>query len=374
MCVRSLFILLATLVGLGRAEPIPFVESSRCANCHRTIYAQWRASQMANSARDPVYRDLYGLASREDPEWAIACARCHEPRAAVDGRLRQTPVSRNEGVACDFCHRIANVWENADGNIEHTPLDMGSGRRATKFGPLSDARSPFHATQHSEVYDSAVYCSMCHQYTAPNGIATEQQYAQWKQTGLGDAEVYCQTCHMPARPGKVSYVPPTAPFRQEVHQHRFGGGDSPTRLLGSFLVTLDRVRSRTVDVTIMNAVAGHNVPGHAHGLRRLHLVVTAKNASGRVLDSERWTYQRTFLNQAGRPTLYFWQASRVAQDNTIPSGETRTERYGAPRGTSRIVAEVVYQRYPDELIAEFGWRGILARNRTIASDSLNVRR
>jgi hypothetical protein len=366
--------LLLALVSTSLAEQlVPYVEASRCGGCHRTIYAQWRASQMANSASDEVYQDLYQIALREDTGWAIACARCHEPRAVVGDKLVPTPVSRLEGVACDYCHRIADVRENDQGDVVHTHFDLGSDRQAVKHGPLSDAVSPFHKTQYSAAYSQARYCGMCHQYTAPNGIATEQQYAQWKETGLEDANVFCQTCHMPARPGKVSYVPPTAPYRQEVHQHRFGGGDSPTRLLGSFQVFIEKTARRKVEVTILNAVAGHNVPGHAHGLRRLYLVIEVKNSQGNILKTERRTYQRTFRLASGEPTLYFWQADAVAEDNTIPSGQTRTVTVTLPRGASTVEARVDYQRYPESLIEQFAWKGRLARTRTIASSMLDLR-
>ena len=361
----------ASLLGPA-AHAVPYVESSRCGNCHRSFYAQWRRSQMGNSSLEQPYKDLLAVAVSNDASWDVGCARCHEPRAVSGNTVARTPLSNSEGVPCDYCHRVTGVEEHR-GIYRPASLDTGSGPEATKHGPLEDAVSPFHQTEVVSLFSDPVFCAMCHQYTTERGVDSEQQFRQWRRTPFPDAGITCQNCHMPARPGKAASIPPMAPFRPETHEHGFRGGDSPSRLLGAVTLRFEVETPGEATIRITNAVAGHNIPGHAHGLRRLELVAEARDSRGNVLDEERWLYLRTFRSAGGRATAYFWQAASVAKDNTLASGETREETMELPSGTAKIVAYVEYHRFPDWMIARFGWSGRLTTPLTIARDSIEVR-
>jgi hypothetical protein len=74
--------------------------------------------------------------------------------------------------------------------------------------------------------------------------------------------------------------------------------------------------------------------------------------------------------KGGRATAYFWQAARVAKDNIIPSGTSRTKRFVIPRGTRTIETRVIYHRFPDWMVRRFGWKTQLSKPRTIAKKKL----
>ncbi len=365
-------LVLSGWLAMPSVAAVPFLESSQCGNCHRSFYVQWRRSQMANSAQEQPYWDLLAVAVRNDAAWEVGCARCHEPRAVSNQIVRRTPLSSSEGIPCDYCHRITGFDERPNGFFPAS-LDTSSGSAAVKYGPLEDAVSPFHLTQHSPAFSDPAYCAMCHQFTTDQGVDSEAQYRQWQETALPGVGITCQTCHMPSSPGRVSNIPPTAPFRPQTHEHGFGGGDSPSRLRGAVVLRFQTETANELKILITNAVAGHNIPGHAHGLRRLELVAEARDGEGNVLEETRWLYLRTFHAPGEHATAFFWQAATVAKDNTLASGETREETMALPPGTKTVVARVLYHRFPDWLIDRFGWEGRFMTPLTIARNSIEIR-
>ncbi len=115
-----------------------FVTAEACAQCHsqgngvlrdakgRDVapVSQWRASMMANAARDPFYlatfsQELVHRPAATRPIESL-CARCHAPAAVFDleadgdhlalGTLTsgtgKVPELARDGVTCSLCHQI----------------------------------------------------------------------------------------------------------------------------------------------------------------------------------------------------------------------------------------------------------------------------
>jgi len=125
------------------APPSPadeFRTSDRCFTCHNnlktakgqdaSIGVEWRASIMANAARDPYWQGSVRREALDHPESSAAiqseCARCHMPlQSLVDQTQNQTQNHPTEvfsrlplradhaqdsaaadGVSCTVCHQI----------------------------------------------------------------------------------------------------------------------------------------------------------------------------------------------------------------------------------------------------------------------------
>src|SRR5688572_14480585 len=115
-----------------------FETSDRCAACHNgvttsqgedvSIGYEWRASMMANSARDPYWQASVRRETIDHPSESAAiqdeCARCHMPMArataAADARRAEVfahlPIGENDsdesrlaadGVSCTLCHQLS---------------------------------------------------------------------------------------------------------------------------------------------------------------------------------------------------------------------------------------------------------------------------
>ena len=113
-----------------------FQTSDRCMACHNTLSTSagedisfgtaWRATMMANSARDPYWQAGVRRESIDHPESRAAiedeCSRCHMPMASAqskyEGRAGEVfahldfssdarlDALAQDGVSCSLCHQI----------------------------------------------------------------------------------------------------------------------------------------------------------------------------------------------------------------------------------------------------------------------------
>jgi cytochrome c551/c552 len=142
MTRQRLIILIASVAVFGIAAaavrvPPLFITSDRCVACHNglvtprgedvSIGTDWRASMMANSARDPYWQASIRRETLAHPTVAAAieheCSACHMPmtryQAKAGGGMGQVfthlPVIPQktpehalaaDGVSCTLCHQI----------------------------------------------------------------------------------------------------------------------------------------------------------------------------------------------------------------------------------------------------------------------------
>jgi hypothetical protein len=257
----------------GDAQPAAsaFVTADECIACHTGLTAptgedisigfDWRATMMANSARDPYW---HAAVRREVIDHPVAqaaiedkCSTCHMPMARFDaaaaGGQGQVFASlaptapqhalAADGVSCTVCHQIA-----ADNLGEHASFDGGfaiaapeGGRRAA-FGPhdvdlgrqaLMRSSATFTPTAAPHIQQSEV-CATCHTlYTSALdeagqviGTLPEQvPYQEWLHSDYRETQS-CQSCHMPVVPGEAPIASVLGQPRPGVSQHTFVGSNA----------------------------------------------------------------------------------------------------------------------------------------------------
>jgi hypothetical protein len=254
----------------GRSET--FVTSDRCIACHSSLHTasgedvsigyDWRATIMANSARDPYWQAAVRRELTDHPASQAAiedkCATCHMPMARFDAAARgeRGSVFANidygaaahreafDGVSCTICHQItaANLGTQAsfDGGFEiERGRELGSraiyGPQSVESGHESVMRSAarFVPTQSAHIQQSEL-CATCHTLftTALDergetiGELPEQMpYQEWLQSEYRETRS-CQSCHMPEVAEETPISSVLGVPRPRLSQHTFRGGNA----------------------------------------------------------------------------------------------------------------------------------------------------
>jgi hypothetical protein len=224
----------------------------------------WRASMMAQSARDPYWQAGVRREVTDHPRAQAAieneCSRCHMPMAHVQthGMGRQQSVFANlaapgtgaaadplavEGVSCSLCHQIKDEALGSKSSFTGGfVIDMATPFEFRQmFGPYEVDRGrtavmrsatgllPTAAThiQRSEV------CATCHTlYTHSLNAAGEaiaefpeqMPYQEWLHSEFRETQS-CQSCHMPVvtQPTPVTSV--LGEPREGLSRHDFRGAN-----------------------------------------------------------------------------------------------------------------------------------------------------
>jgi nitrate/TMAO reductase-like tetraheme cytochrome c subunit len=267
-----------------------FATSAHCISCHSQIHApdgedisigtQWRASVMANSARDPYWQASIRRETMDHPAATAAiedkCSTCHMPmqryqaraeglrgevlkylKAVSSGSAVDEPEGELEnasdpkatlaadGVSCTVCHQIQ------DSNLgKPSSLDGGFLIDVTRkdeereiFGPFDDPDAGRQRLMHSAtgftprkvnyLKDSAL-CASCHTLLTnalddqgrPAGTLPEQMpYQEWQHSDYATSKS-CQDCHMTQVKGEVPITSIHAEKHDGVMRHIFVGGNA----------------------------------------------------------------------------------------------------------------------------------------------------
>ncbi len=267
----------------GETDPMSgpedlFRTSDRCIACHKDVSTpegedvsigfDWRASMMANAARDPYFQATVRREIMDYPEAAVEiegeCARCHMPMATVaamqDGRpgevFANLPIGNaggrfadlaTDGVSCALCHQIQpdglGAEETFTARFHITPETPAEGR--TVFGPfvpdeggagIMHSATGFRPGEGSHMTSSGL-CASCHTVltrpvSAGDGerpLFTEQApYLEWQASSYADEAgggQSCQDCHMPEVAVDVPVTGVLGRARPEVSRHVFRGGN-----------------------------------------------------------------------------------------------------------------------------------------------------
>ena len=282
-----------------------FSGSGTCSACHSNMVdetgqnvsldADWRASMMGNSTRDPywkasVRKELLANPALEE-EINNACTVCHAPMAnTADRAAGAAPhlfdtgyldpnnpqhAAALDGVSCALCHQIADVnLGTKAGTSGGFVVDEAKARgQREMFGPyvvgtpqvtVMQAATGFLPVQGLHMSTSE-FCATCHMLYTPVvdaqgkivGEFPEQMvYLEWKASSVS-AKDTCQTCHMPVAKGNVRLSSTGGPLRGPFNRHEFVGGNAyMLGLLGTFGQELgvtasgaqmEASRQRTVD-------------------------------------------------------------------------------------------------------------------------------
>jgi hypothetical protein len=261
----------ATRAADGHRETPPlFHTSDRCIACHNglttrsgedvSIAADWRASMMANSSRDPYWQASVRRETLDHPRVADdiqdECAVCHMPIVRYETRLRgehagvlaRLPLKHGDqddrdaadGVSCSVCHQITTerlgTAESFNGGFVVQAPTHGEPR--AEYGPFEveaghtrimlSSSEGYRPTQSPHIRQSEM-CATCHtlftQALGADGsvvgrLPEQVPYQEWLHSDFRETQS-CQSCHMPA---VTEPAPITRVFGRErdgVARHQF---------------------------------------------------------------------------------------------------------------------------------------------------------
>jgi hypothetical protein len=260
---------------LARAQvPEMFVTSERCLACHNglvtpkgedvSIGVSWRASMMANSARDPYWQAAVRRETLVHPTASAAiqneCAACHMPmarhQANAEGRLGEVfahlPIVRSaededqlaaDGVSCAVCHQIGEerLGERESFNAGFVVDKTTPAGERLAFGPyeIDAGRQTLMRSASTYVPEQSVHiqrsemCATCHTLITHTldadgqvvGELPEQvPYLEWLHSDYRGKKS-CQDCHMLEVDGEMKVSSVVGLPREQVSRHVFLGGN-----------------------------------------------------------------------------------------------------------------------------------------------------
>lgn len=262
-----------------------FAHSEDCVACHNNLTAPtgedasigvaWRATMMANSARDPYWQAGVRRETLDHPRHRAAiedeCALCHMPMATRVSRAGGSPgavfthlpiggVSAQQrlaadGVSCTVCHQIdpARLGTAQSFNGEFVVATPPAGLPRLIFGPYAiDAGrrtimrsvTGFEQTEGAHIRQSEL-CATCHTLITtaygPDGevigsLPEQMNFQEWQHSAFV-RERSCQSCHMPLVRGPLRTASVLGEPRDTLSSHAFVGGN------GFMLRMLNRYRA-----------------------------------------------------------------------------------------------------------------------------------
>jgi hypothetical protein len=267
-----------------------FATSDNCISCHSNVHApdgedisigyQWRASMMANSARDPYWHAAIRRETLDHPEAKAAiedkCSTCHMPmqrfQAHANGQMgeilsyletfrsSQLPITGQtnlalsmDGVSCTVCHQIRpdnfGTEESMDGGFVidvNTPFEQRElfGKYEVDVGRSRVMHSATgYAPAQSEHLAQSELCASCHTlYTTAlddqgnevGSLPEQVPYHEWLESSYVETNS-CQSCHMPKVEGEAPLTSVQAQAREGVSHHTFLGANAfMLRILGRY--------------------------------------------------------------------------------------------------------------------------------------------
>lgn len=248
------------------------------------------------------------LSAADRPTEFGGCADCHAPgmsgKAGGRDLLDATEIAYENGVHCDFCHKVADVDlalpPGTAGRLRvqrpHETFQSGppGGKvRQVMFGPLLDVPNPNMGGSLQPQFATATFCAGCHEALQPAlvpgttlaprfaaGLPVHTTYTEWLASPYAKGGVPCQHCHMPpndaldssADLGNAETASITFGFPRpsdQIRRHIFRGplvslSPQSLRLIDSALTSSVKATFTAgqldVDVSVANLGCGHAVP------------------------------------------------------------------------------------------------------------------
>jgi hypothetical protein len=264
----------ASVIAMHADPDTLFKTGGTCMPCHNrlttpagedvSIGTDWRASIMANSARDPYWQAAVRRETADHPTVAAEiedeCSTCHMPMSRATARANNQPgrvfdhlpvneregdddLLAHDGVSCAMCHQITG--DKLGTRESFTGGFVVAGKQETPrpiFGPFQIERglstvmrssSEFQPTEGLHVRSSEL-CATCHTLITdargPRGevigqLPEQVMFQEWQHSAYRAEQRSCQSCHMPIvrEPTPISSV--LGQPREGLARHVFVGGN-----------------------------------------------------------------------------------------------------------------------------------------------------
>jgi len=384
--------------------PEIFRTGDRCIACHKgvttssgkdvSIGFDWRASMMANAARDPYWQAAVRREVTDHPMAAEAiedkCATCHMPMARTMAHLAggsgevfanlpiggataaHAPLAA-DGVSCSTCHQITpeGLGEPESFTGGYVIESTGGWGERTVFGPypidagrtrLMSSAVGYRPTEGDHMQSSEL-CASCHTlYTHPldeegneiGELPEQVPYLEWVNSDYPEEGRGCQSCHMPVVREPVPLTGVLGEARDSVSRHVFRGGNF--FMLGmlnrnrddlgveALPQELDAAVSRTLEHLRANA-ARLEVEGRMEG-RQLVLEVAVENLGGHKLPTA-YPSRRSWLHVVVRDSegRSLFESGAVRADGSIVGNDNDADASLFERHHERVESEDQVQIY-----------------------------
>jgi hypothetical protein len=334
-----------------------------CVTCHGEYdtgvepWANWKGSMMAQAMIDPIFLACMAIAEQDAPSVGDLCIRCHTPGGWLEGRSTDTSGGQvnekdEQGVQCDFCHRLVDfnsvAPEDQDiiNDLDTPPHTYANGQFvvdpvSSKRGPYSDAQAS-HGTIHSVFNTECTMCGTCHDVSnpvfvhdggpvySPNAFDTEhpdgdlrnmfpieRTYSEWSVSDYANGGVFqpqfagnkpdgivstCQDCHMRDVVGKGCNEG-GAPTRPDLGLHDLTGGNHFIRdilpLMFPTQVDTVQLQAGKARAIAMLQLAASMALAEGQAGTNPTVTVTVTNETGHKLPSGYPEGRRVWLNIKG---------------------------------------------------------------------------
>jgi hypothetical protein len=274
-----------------------------------SIGVAWRATMMANSARDPYWQAAVRRETIDHPSHAEdiqdECGGCHMPISTQMARAASTkgtvfahlPIAGSggepqdrlaaDGVSCTVCHQIGpeglGTRERFNGHFSVTPPSPQGVRRI--YGPyevdagrktIMRSVTGYEQVQAPHIRESEL-CASCHTLITtalgPAGevvgtLPEQMNYQEWQHSAFPAERRSCQSCHMPRAKGPVRLSSVLGDERETLARHGFVGGNAhmlrilnryrgqlgvtalPQELEATAAATVRQLQQETADVSV----------------------------------------------------------------------------------------------------------------------------
>ena len=372
-----------------------------CGHC-MVAFPQWVTNAHGTSGTNPRFFSLYNGTDvtgtttvtpgykLDFPGTAGNCAACHAPGAAANAPfttdMNELVGVEQEGVFCDYCHKVSGVYLNPVTNLPYPNMPGVQAIQLNRppsdthmfYGPFDDVT---RRVSYLDLEKKSQFCAPCHQFSFW-GTPIYESYAEWLASDYPTQGIECQACHM--APTGVDYFvypkdgglirPP-----ELIASHLQPGASDVELLQNTVSMTLSTqqvVDRLQVTVVITNTGAGHHVPTDFPG-RHMILVVEATGGQGQdltLLDGSTvpgWGGAQAGLPgkafakllrdaQTGEwPVVSYWKQTFLVSDNRIPAldSDASTYEFALPSasGAVTVTAELRFRRVFQGVTDARGW-------------------
>jgi hypothetical protein len=347
---------------------------------------------------EPYYGPGYKI---DFPDTDGNCGACHVPaQAAYPGKEysanpNEATGIEQEGIFCDFCHKIGGVLLNPDTGIPNPNmpgilsielLRPAEGGEDLFLGNLDDVVGP---DSYLPLYEESAYCAPCH-FSTFWETPVYNSYGEWLDSTYSDSEEgqTCQNCHMPAVDYEFFVYPQKGGVQRDpetIFNHDMTGFMEEELMQNAVnLSAKASLNDGLVElvIEIENDQTGHAVPTD-FPLRQMILVIDAIDENGdtlQLVDGERIPFyggegrseDGYFAGLPGKiymkvlqeiwteayPSGAYWNPTRILSDSRLMPFEVDRSKYVFDAGDAKsveICAQLLFRRATKELMDLKGW-------------------